>query len=338
MKYFFMLILIVATTAVAEVSPPIRDPFQPIAQPTSTPSQQLKPLLTRWIPLYFSKADAVAAFISNKSLHFLSAQGQINIDAKNNEIFIEDDASHIAKIRTLIAHLDKPTPQFLIKAKILNLDRNYQKTLGVLFQTENKVSNPLSQFSLDEPDTNENAGLFNLSIAKLPGDELLDMQLSALEEEGHATLISNPSLTTLNNEPAVIESGAEVPYQEATLSGGTSVSFKKAVMRLKVTPQQMPNNTILLHISLNQDKVSALTVKGVPAIQTQQITTQALVKNNQTIVLGGILETEQSNQLQGMPVLDDIPIMGKLFQHNATVRKKSVLLIFITPSMMRENA
>ena len=133
----------------------------------------------------------------------------------------------------------------------------------------------------------------------------------------------------------MIESGAEVPYQEATSSGATSVSFKKAVLRLQVTPQRMPNNYILLHIALNQDKVSDLTVNGVPAIQTQQITTQVVMKNNETIVLGGILETSRAKQQQGIPIVDKIPMIGELFKHHENRTKQQELLIFITPSMMK---
>lgn len=313
---------------------PTRDPFQ-AALFLPTTNIQTIPLKNHWIPLYFSKASDVAAFLSKKPSLILSSRGEIDVDEHSNQLWIKDDDQHMAAIRALIAHLDQPAQQFLIRAKIINLDRDYQKNLGFLFQTETKRQSPFTQLSVDKPDADQNAGEFTVSIAKLSDNHILDMQISALEEEGHASLISNPSLTTLNNEAAVIESGSEVPYQEATLSGGTSVSFKKAVLRLKVIPQKMPHNRILLHISLNQDKVSALTVKGVPAIQTQQITTQVVVKNNQTIVLGGILETENATQAAGTPVLKDIPIMGKLFQHNSLTRNQRELLIFITPAMMQ---
>src|SRR3990167_7715795 len=201
-----------------------------------------------------------------------------------------------------------------------------------LFQTDNTTKNSSASLTMDEPDTTDNAGQFTLTIAKLAESRLLDLQISALEQEGHASLISSPALMTLDNQAAVIQSGAEVPYQEMTLSGGTSVSFKKAVLRLKVTPKQMTDDHILLHISLNQDKVSALTVKGVPAIQTQQITTQVVVKNHQTIVLGGILETTHAHQKVGLPVADKIPVLGKLFTHHTVLTKQQELLIFITPS------
>ena len=320
----------------AENTLPVRDPFIPIESNTRVSTQLIqKSLHSYWIPIYFSKAENIAGFISKKSMHALSDEGEINFDERSNQLWIQDDSDHISHIKALVQHLDQPGPQFLIKAKIINLDRDYQNALGFLFQTEKKSKSPIGGLSMDQPNTNENAGEFTLSIAKFSENHLLDMQISALEQEGHASLISSPSLTTLNNEAALIESGAEVPYQEATLSGGTSVSFKKAVLRLQVTPQKMPNDHILLHISLNQDKVGALTVKGVPAIQTQQITTQVIVKTNQTIVLGGILESEKAVQTQGIPGLSAIPLMGKLFQHNTKLRRHQELLIFITPSMMK---
>ncbi|MDP1574833.1 MAG: secretin [Coxiellaceae bacterium] len=326
--YFF------TATVFAENSLPLRDPF--IAIDPIIPNAVISQVQhSCWIPIYFSKAENIGDFISKKSLHILSDDGELNVDPHSNQLWVQDDSSHIAQIKALVHHLDQPGPQFLIKAKIINLDRDYQNALGFLFQTETKSTAPIIGLSMDQPNTNENAGEFTLSIARFADNHLLDMQISALEQEGHASLISSPSLTTLNNATALIESGAEVPYQEATLSGGTSVSFKKAVLRLEVTPQKMPNNHILLHISLNQDKVSALTVKGVPAIQTQQITTQVIVKTNQTIVLGGILETEKATQTQGIPVLSAIPVMGKLFQHATKSRQQRELLIFITPSMMK---
>lgn len=335
-NWLFILLFVFSVKASATMIIPTRDPFLPTAVIVpvhiSTPSAIVH---TCWIPLYFSNATHVMAFLSKKSLHVLSLQGQMNADENSNQIWVQDDNAHIAAIRELIQHLDKPGPQFIIKAKIINLDRDYEKALGFLFQTETKSKSSLMGLNMDQHDPGESPGEFTLTIAKLAENHLLDMQISALEQDGHASLISSPSLTTLNNQPAVIESGAEVPYQEVTLSGGTSVSFKKAVLRLKVTPQLMPQRHILLHIELNQDKVSALTVKGVPAIQTQQITTQVIVKNNQTIVLGGILETTKAHQTEGMPGLDKIPLLGKLFQHQTELRKQQVLLIFITPSMMK---
>lgn len=321
----------------------IRDPFAAIHNtppPVSNavamqPAQHPLPLHSIWIPLYFAKADDILHFIKNQSAGFLSPQGKISSDKRGNQLWIEDDAKHIEKIRTVVKHLDQPNPQFLIRAKIVNVDRNYQKTLGVLFQTKSPQQKVSRSLTMNEPDTTTSAGQFNFTIATLDSNNLLNLQLSALEQEGHASLISSPALTTLENEPAIIQSGAEVPYQHATSSGATSVTFKKAVLRLQVTPKRMPNDYILLHIALNQDKVSDLTVNGTPAIETQKISTQVVIKDNQTIVLGGILETSHTTQVEGIPVIDDIPVFGALFRHHLKQTKRRELLIFITPSMMK---
>ncbi|MCX7121393.1 MAG: secretin [Gammaproteobacteria bacterium] len=331
-----VLVLLFFTVTRADTVTPVRDPFTKSTEIQSIiPVAAIVSLKTCWIPLYFAQAKNIVSFISKKSSAILSPLGKINYDKRSNQIWLKDDKQHIAAIRALINHLDQSGPQFLIKAKIINLDRQYQKTLGVLFQTQDATKNSQMSLSMDQPDSTDAAGQFTLTIAKLAESRLLDLQISALEQEGHASLISSPALMTLDNQAAVIQSGAEVPYQEMTLSGGTSVSFKKAVLRLKVTPKQMPNGHILLHISLNQDKVSALTVKGVPAIQTQQITTQVVVKNHQTIVLGGILETTHANQKEGLPIADKLPIVGELFTHHTSLTKQQELLIFITPSEMK---
>ncbi|EKD77694.1 MAG: hypothetical protein ACD_42C00225G0005 [uncultured bacterium] len=333
-QHILFFIIVINTTIFASDSFSERDPFIPITLLTTatTPNPTL---LSIWIPLYFANANQVVSFLSAPHLMILSPQGKIRADLRNNQIWLQDDATHLVQIKKLIQHLDKSGPQFLIRAKIINVDRQYQKALGVLFQTENQNTNPIAPLTLNEPNLTTGAGQFTVSIAKLAGDHLLNLQISALEQEGHASLISSPALMTLNNQPAIIESGAEVPYQESTSSGATSVSFKKAVLRLKVTPIEMPQHHILLHISLNQDKVSALTVNGVPAIQTQQITTQVVVRNKQTIVLGGILETTHATQNTSVPIVNHIPLVGELFQHHIKQTKQRELLIFITPSMLK---
>lgn len=340
LRFMIIFLLFCAVSSLwADVSIPDRDPF---LKPTSTNNKQnlsvisnTSSLQSAWIPLYFAQAENVVSFITNKSTDILSPLGKINFDKRSNQIFVKDDANHITQIRDLIHHLDQPSPQFLIRAKVINIDRQYQKSLGVLFHAENPDKKPITELTMNEPDDVSDNGEFTITVAKLAGNHLLDLQLSALEQEGHAALISSPALTTLENQAAIIESGAEVPYQEATSSGATSVSFKKAVLKLQVTPQRMPNNHILLHIALNQDKVSALTVNGVPAIQTQQLSTQVVVKNQQTIVLGGILETSHATQQQGIPIIDDVPVIGELFRHHEKLTKQQELLIFITPSMMK---
>ncbi|PIZ04772.1 MAG: secretin [Gammaproteobacteria bacterium CG_4_10_14_0_8_um_filter_38_16] len=329
---FLPLFIGIVISTYAHTATPSRDPFLSLV---TLPQKKIGSLQSHWIALYFARAKSVADFISSKKSAILSPQGKVRYDKRSNQLWIKDTPNHITQIQNIVSHLDKPETQFLIQAKIINVDRQYQKALGILFQTQNTELNSTTPLKLNEPVIASQTGQFTISIAKFTGNHLLDMQISALEQEGHAILISSPSLMTLNNQPAVIQSGAEVPYQEATSSGATSVSFKKAVLRLKVTPLRMPHHHILLHITLNQDKVSTLTVNGVPAIETQKITTQVIVNNNQTIVLGGVLETSRSHQISGIPIVDQLPLIGELFRHRMNQIKKEKLLIFITPSTIK---
>jgi len=163
---------------------------------------------------------------------------------------------------------------------------------------------------------------------------LIDMELTALESEGRAKIISRPQLITLNREEAYIEAGDEIPYQEKTSEGDTSIAFKKAVLGLKVTPEIVSENKILLKITLNQDKVSQMTVQKEPAISTREIATQVLVNDKQTVVLGGIYEENKETVTERIPFLGSIPLVGSAFtyKHNANERKE--LLIFITPKII----
>jgi type IV pilus assembly protein PilQ len=160
------------------------------------------------------------------------------------------------------------------------------------------------------------------------------VQLSALENEGHGELISSPSLFTANQQTASIESGEEIPYQEVSKSGATSVAFKKAVLSLKVTPQVMPDHQVMLELQVNQDKPSNRMVLGVPAISTRQMSTHILIKNGQTIVLGGIYESDKEAGQRRIPFLGKIPLVGLLFRHQNSVLRKRELLIFVTPKII----
>lgn len=223
-----------------------------------------------------------------------------------------------------------PGPQILIKAHIVNVDHDYSRAFGLSFGTSTGTLSSKDGFNMNLPGA-DSAGNFIIPIAELGQNILLDMTLSALEKSGHAQLISDPQLVTLNKQPAVIEAGEEVPYQQATSNGGTSTSFKKAVLRLKVTPEIITPEKILLHLNINQDQVSSLTINGVPAINTQQLQTQAIIKNHSTLVLGGIMEKIKSDQHQGVPYLQNIPWLGVLFRYHKKIDNRKQLLIFVTP-------
>ena len=199
-------------------------------------------------------------------------------------------------IATQASSVILPVHQILIRAHIVNIDQDYTQELGLSLSTTSTLST-INGYHMNLPNPDDNGGLI-IPIAALGQGILLEATLNALEKAGHAQLISDPQIVTLDKKTAIIESGQEVPYQQSTEGGGTSIAFKKAVLRLQVTPMIKTNDHILLHLVINQDQVSGLTVNGVPAINTQQLKTQVLMKNHNTLVLGGILEISQSNQKQ----------------------------------------
>ncbi len=315
----------------------IRNPFHTINRQPSFSRKQNNtenPIQSIFINIHYANAKDIVKFIANKNLGLLSAQGHISADARTNSIWLSDFSRNTTKIKRLIKKLDAPVKQILIKARIVNVDNAFVKDLGVIFKTHTDDTKSTDKLAMDLPIQTQDIGEFTIPIAKLGDLGLLDLQLNALEKEGHAKLISSPELMTLNRKAAVIESGQEVPYQQQTGEGNTTVAFKKAVLRLKVIPQIMPNHRVLLNLAVNQDKVGTLTVNGVPAIRTQRLNTQVLVKNGQTIVLGGIFETVNSQQEEGVPLLRKIPLLGVLFRRRTRVSERKELLIFVTPMII----
>lgn len=302
-----------------------RDPFE--LQQIHTAQTSLM------LPIHYAKASDLAKFLTQHH-GIVSSQGHIEADVRTNQLWIMDDAAHVKAIRAIVHKLDVPVAQVLIKARIVSIDDNFVRSLGVIFGTSLNQNEDDGDFSMDMPTVSEGTGVIDLPIARLGNGRLLDMELSALEQEGHAEVISSPELMASNRQTAVIESGDEVPYQEKTGQGNTSVTFKKATLRLKVTPIIMPGKRILLHLTVNQDKISSLLVNGVPGIHTQQLTTQVLVNNKDTVVLGGIYERVTSHQEEGVPGLRKIPIIGALFRQRRRVNERKQLLIFVTPQVM----
>ena len=165
----------------------------------------------------------------------------------------------------------------------------------------------------------------------------MDLELSALESEGRAEIIASPRLMTTNQQSAVIESGQDIPYQQATSSGATAVAFKKAVLSLKVTPQITPDGKLLMDLFITQDADSGQRVQGVPIILTKSIQTNVLVNNGQTIVLGGIYKADKNNRITRVPFLGSLPVVGYLFSRTQTTADNEELLIFITPRIITNN-
>ena len=310
-----------------------RNPFQEFTIPNITSSQQR--LQTTVIQLHYNDAVNVAKLLTEKNSHFLSSAGHISVDKKANSLWIQDTSRNIHQLQQLIKKIDKPTPQIQIEARIVNIDENFTQELGIEFGTVKADSgNNIGGLNMDMPLRTTGAGHFNFTLAKLGNNNFLDMELSALESEGHAKIISKPKLITLNRKSAHIAAGEDIPYQEKTGEGNTSTTFKQAVLSLDVTPNIVSKNKILLNIRVNQDQVSALEVNGVPAIKTREIQTQAIVNNKQTVVIGGIYEQSKINSVTKIPILGDIPFIGFFFRSTKVQNERKELLIFITPEIV----
>jgi len=198
------------------------------------------------------------------------------------------------------------------------------------------VGNLEDRFNVSLP-AGGNAG--RIALAVLGSDYLVDLELSALQAEGRGEVVSTPRVITSNAKQASIEQGVEIPYQEAASSGATAVSFKKAVLSLSVTPQVTPDDRIIMDLAVNNDSVGqsyATATGSIPSIDTRKVTTQVLVQNGQTVVLGGIYQQENRNSVSKIPLLGDIPILGAAFRNRTTVNNKDELLIFVTPKILRE--
>lgn len=320
--------------------------------------QVSQPLQSELIQINYGKATQIATMLKHQSSSLLSVRGVVSVDTRTNTLWIQDTPSKLAIIHKLIKQLDAPIPQVLIQARIVNIDKKYEHELGIRWgitkpgnlsgtlEGLNEMANDTpatpgdftKRLNVDLPAVGVGkawgAGSIGIALAKLGGGVLLDLELSALQVNGNAKIIASPRLITANGKEAMIMSGEEIPYQEATLSGATAVAFKKAVLSLKVTPQITPDNHIILDLQVNQDKRGAEVVLGVPSIDTREIKTQVLAKNGQTIVLGGIFQKTSNNNIEKIPLLGDIPVIGYLFKHTKKEVKQSELLIFITPRII----
>jgi type IV pilus assembly protein PilQ len=293
----------------------------------------MEPLATHVWQIHYAKAEDILHIIQNNHDSLLSKRGQAHVDIRTNTLCIHDVAARIAEIQQLMQRWDVPVQQVLIEARLASVDSDFERQLGINFTAHEAVA----AGHHGGPEIALGSKQFSLVIAKLADGSILDVALSALEKDGHGELISSPSLFTANQQTASIESGEEIPYQEVSQSGATSVAFKKAVLSLKVTPQIMPGNKVMLQLQVNQDRPNNRIVLGVPAISTRQITTNILVKNRQTIVLGGIYEQNKEHGEQRIPFLGKIPLVGFLFQqHNASESKRE-LLIFVTPKIISQD-
>ncbi|MGM0535136.1 MAG: type IV pilus secretin PilQ [Pseudomonadota bacterium] len=312
--------------------------------------ETLAPLESEYIQMKYAKAEDMASLLrGEEGFGLLSERGKVAVDARTNTLLIQDTADRIDTILDTFETLDVAVRQVQIEARIVIARDSASRELGVDWGLSSPDRIGDDRFDVDGAATGNapNGGLAvdmgssddastAFSFGYLSGDILLDLELRALESEGKSQIISQPRVITANQRTAVIKQGTEIPFQEAASSGATNVEFKDAVLALEVTPQITPDNRIIMDLVINNDTVGEL-FNGVPSIDTSEITTQVLVDNGETVVLGGILTTEEVRNLFKTPLLGDLPVLGNLFRYTEDTNDKVELLVFITPRILDDN-
>jgi type IV pilus assembly protein PilQ len=336
--------------------------------------RELVPLRSEFIQINYAKAADIADLLKSSENSLLSSRGKVSVDERTNALLVLDTGEKLEEIRKLVKTLDVPVRQVMIDSRIVIADKGFAKDLGVRFgvtgvtqnngdlitttgsgRGTNQITNeaidnaqsdgsfypvtppilPSDRYNVNLPAVPPNANPGSLAFAVLGSRYLLDLELTALQSDNRGEIISNPRVITANQHEAVIKQGEQIPYQQATSSGATSVSFKDAVLQLKVLPQITPDDRILLELTVSQDSRGADTVAG-PAINTQEVDTQVLVNNGDTVVLGGIYQQTRQRNVDGIPYLSEIPVVGFLFRSTGIVDNKRELLIFVTPKVLKE--
>ncbi|PAU75987.1 type IV pilus secretin PilQ [Halomonas salipaludis] len=317
--------------------------------------ETLSPLTTEMLQVRYARASDLAALLRGEGgFGLLTERGRVSVDQRTNTLLIQDTAGQIQSILRTLDQLDVAVRQVQIEARIVIARDSATRELGVrwgLSQRQGVVFDDSGIGSVVDRNpggaSRASAGLAvdmgsatnpstTFAFGYLSGDILLDLELRALESEGKSQTISQPRVITANRRTAVIKQGTEIPYQEATSSGATSTEFKEAVLSLEVTPQITPDNRIIMDLVINNDTVSEQSFEGAPAINTNQIETQVLVNNGETVVLGGILTTEQIRSLFKTPFFGDLPLIGNLFRYTQDSSEKVELLVFITPRIIED--
>ncbi len=340
---------------------------------------ELEPMYSEFLQVNYAKASDLASLISGgDGGQMLSDRGSLGVDDRTNTLLVQDTAERLQDIRRMVRTLDVPIKQVLIESRIVVVNDDFSRDLGVRLgvsafnesstgltsisgsgsgtdtMTSSYLENqaiPGSPYLLEYPSLANRynvslpiadaAGRFSLAI--LERDYLVDLELTALEAEGRGEIVSTPRVITANQSEATIKQGVEIPYQQASSSGATTIQFKEAVLELVVTPQITPDNNIIMDLRVSKDNVGEIISTGglggtVPSIDTRSVETQVLVADGQTVVLGGIYETERRETIKKVPFLGDIPFAGALFRSKQRIDNKAELLIFVTPRILEEGS
>ena len=333
--------------------------------------EELAPLHTEFMQINYAKAGELAVLIKAEENSLLSERGSVTIDGRTNTLIVQDVSSSLESIRQMILKLDIPVRQVLIESRIVNADESFAKDLGVRFgyakntKQANAITreeigrhpiDPVAIFTgseagnvegtggtaregienllVDLPSLASGAGA-SLIVGKI-GSYLLQLELSAMIAEGRGEDIASPKVITSNGHRATIKSGDEIPYQSGSSAEGFTTEFKEAVLSLDVTPQITPDDRVLLDLAVTQDS-PGVPIGGDIPISTNSISTQVMVDNGETVVLGGVYSVDKRNGVERVPFFGDLPYLGFLFKRTTETADKSELLIFITPKILKEN-
>jgi type IV pilus assembly protein PilQ len=330
-------------------------------------TESLEPVRTQGFQMNYAKAADIATQINgagssgtsgaDANARILSPRGSVIAEPRTNQLFVTDIPSRLEQVQSLIAKLDIPIRQVLIEARIVEADDRFGKSLGVRLGGGNLgVGNGRNRVGFGSTYSATSAGVDSGSFLSLPAvglgglnpatlavslfdavntSRFLNLEISALEADGRGKIVSSPRVVTADQVKALIEQGTEFPYQTATSSGATAVAFRKANLKLEVTPQITPEGSIILDVDVAKDSRGETTTQGI-AINTKRVQTQVLVENGGTVVIGGIFELLETEDVSKVPVLGDIPYVGNLFKNKTNTTNRSELLIFITPRVISD--
>jgi type IV pilus assembly protein PilQ len=319
--------------------------------------QELAPLRRELLQVNYAKAADIAKLFQSVTAGESkdTERGSITVDERTNNIIAYQTQDRLDELRRIVAQLDIPVRQVMIEARIVEANVNYNKSLGVRWggQTNRTGNGNFTAFgSSSNTATTTAAGTTTpfvdlgaadatsgIGIGFLTSNVLLDLELNAMEATGNGEIVSQPKVVTSDKETAKILKGTEVPYQEASSSGATTVSFKEASLSLEVTPQITPDNRIIMEVKVTKDEPDYLNeVLGVPPIKKNAVNAKVLVNDGETIVIGGVFSNTQSKTTDKVPFLGDVPYLGRLFRRDVVSEAKSELLVFLTPRIMNNQA
>ncbi len=337
--------------------------------------KELAPVRAEFIQINYAKAADMANLLKSEENRLLSVRGNVTVDPRTNILLIQDTVAKLEEVRRLIKKLDIPVRQVLIESRIVIANNDFAKELGVRFGFSNSsnigggsdllidggmaghiggtqaldtgtfmgvqsgIENPggsgnralMVNLAVEEP-----AGAANLLLGRM-GAYLLNLELSAMQSEGRGEVVSSPRVITSDQTKATIKQGMEIPYQQASSSGATTVAFKEALLKLEVTPHITPDDQIRMDLIIKKDNPDfGKAVLGVPPLETRKIETTVLVDNGETVVLGGVFERTKSKSQEQIPFFGDIPFLGALFRRSANRDENGELLIFVTPKILKE--